>query len=100
MYVTVSDAKKHILVDEYFTDDDTYILSLIKSAEDAVSKRIDRNLSDTLIDGELPDSIRQSILLLVGNWYANREPVSFGSANEIPYTFEYLNNLNKRYEMI
>lgn len=100
MYITVEDAKKQILVDDYYHDDDTYISDLIKAAEEAVSLRIDRNLSDTLIDGELPSSIRQSILLLVGNWYANREPVSFGSANEIPYTFEYLNNLNKRYEMI
>lgn len=97
MYILLEDAKKHLNIDEYFTDDDLYIISLIKAAEDAVSLRIDRKLEDCLVDGELSDSIRHSILLLVGVWYNSREAVSFGGATEIPYTADFLFNLNKCY---
>ena len=34
---------------------------------------------------QLDDSIKQGILLLVGDWYANREPVG-----ELPKSIEYL----------
>ncbi len=37
MYVTLCEAKKHLLVDNSFKDDDEYILALIDIAEDAVS---------------------------------------------------------------
>lgn len=97
--VLLEDAKRHLNVDFYYHDDDTYISSLIKVAEDAVEKRIDRKL-ECIIEknnGELPDTIRHAILLLVGNWYANREPVAFASANPIPYTLEFVFDLNKRY---
>ncbi len=29
MYITINDAKKHLLVDDSFTDDDAYISTLI-----------------------------------------------------------------------
>lgn len=100
MFVTLETAKKHLNLDDYFTEDDNYVISLIKVAEDAVSKRIDRKLDCCLVDGELPDTIKHAILLLVGNWYQNREPVAFTSAAEIPYTFEFLASLNKRYNFV
>lgn len=100
MFVSLEEAKQHLNVDQYFHDDDNYIISLIKVAEDAVSKRIDRKLECCLVDGELPDSIRHAILLLVGNWYQNREPISFTGANELPMSFQWLCDLNKHYHFI
>ena len=41
MYVTLCEAKKHLLVDNSFKDDDEYILALIDIAEDAVSINIE-----------------------------------------------------------
>ena len=38
----------------------------------------------------VPPQIRQAILLLVGHWYAYREPVSTASINGIPFTVDAL----------
>lgn len=100
MYITLTEAKNHINVDFDFHEDDNYIMGLIKAAEEAVSLRIDRKLSDTLIDEQLPDSIRHAVLLLMANWYANREPIALTSANPMPYTFDFLADLNKHYEFV
>ena len=46
MYITLEQAKKHLLVDEDFRADDMYILDLIAVAEDSVSKHLDLALDD------------------------------------------------------
>lgn len=98
MYVKLETAKKHLNLDESFTDDDSYIMLLIKAAEEAVSLHIDKPLVE-LEDsqGKLPPAILQSILLLIGNLYATREPVAYASAVKVPYTLDYLLGLHKYY---
>ncbi len=100
MYITLETAKKHLLVDNAFTDDDAYITTLIQVSEDSVSKHLDIAL-DELEDegGNLPPSVTHAILLMIGNLYQNREPVTFGQVNKIPYTMEYLIGLNKHYSI-
>lgn len=97
MYTTLNQAKKHLQIDVDFTDDDSYITYLIQVAEDAVAQNLDIPLKDLLDDGLLPASITQAILLLVGNLYNNREPISYGTVTKIPYTLEYLVGLYKKY---
>lgn len=100
MYVTLNEAKKHLLVDDSFKDDDLYILQLIQVAEDSVQQHLDIALSDLEKEGgELPPSIYQAILLMIGNLYQNREPVTFGQVNKIPYTLEYLINLYRNFSV-
>lgn len=100
MYVTLQQAKQHLLVDNSFTDDDLYILSLIQVAEDSVEHHLDIALSNLEGEGgELPPSITQAILLMVGNLYQNREPVTFGQVNKIPFTLEYLINLYRNFSV-
>lgn len=99
MYTTLETAKKHLQVDSDFTDDDAYILALIQVAEDAVAQHLDIPLKDLIADGELPSAVKHSILLLVGNLYANREPVAYNSATKVPYTLDYLLGLYKHYYM-
>ncbi|MDR2138262.1 MAG: head-tail connector protein [Tannerella sp.] len=98
MYVTLAEAKRHLLVDGAFTDDDLYIAGLVDVAEDAVEKHLDRRL-ESLTDaaGGLPPAVKSAILLLTGNLYANREPVACTSVNKVPYTFEYLISLYRDY---
>lgn len=98
MYVKLETAKKHLNLDDSFTDDDSYIFLLMKAAEDAVSKHIDKPLVE-LEDsqGELPPAILHSILLLIGNLYATREPVAYTSVVKVPYTLDYLLGLYKHY---
>lgn len=97
MYVTLCEAKKHLLVDNSFKDDDEYILALIDIAEDAVSVNLCLQLDSITVGGELPPAVKAAILLLVGNLYANREPVAYTSVNKVPYTFDYLISLYKNY---
>ena len=97
MYVTLCEAKKHLLVDNSFKDDDEYILALIDVAEDAVSVNLCEKLDSITVGGELTPAVKAAILLLVGNLYANREPVAYTSVNKVPYTFEYLLSLYKNY---
>lgn len=97
MYITLQEAKKHLQIDADFTDDDNYIITLIQVAEDSVSQHLDIALRELLSDGQLPSAVRHSILLMVGNLYANREPVAYTSVVKVPYTLDYLLGLYKRY---
>lgn len=99
MYIALSEAKKHLLIDRDFKEDDEYILALIDTAEEAVSKNLNTQLDSITEGGELPPSVKAAILLLIGNLYANREPVAYTSVNKVPYTFDYLISLNKNYAM-
>ena len=99
MYVTLQQAKKHLNIDDSFTDDDNYILQLIQVAEDAVQKNTDIALSEQLEGGILPPSLTHSILLLVGNLYNNREATSYSLPSEVPYAYKYLINLNRNFEV-
>lgn len=97
MYITLQEAKKHLQIDTDFTADDGYIIALIQVAEDSVAQHLDIALRELLADGELPAAVKHSILLMVGNLYANREPVAFTSVSKVPYTLEYLLGLYKSY---
>lgn len=101
MYILLKDAKQHLNIDNDFHEDDNYILHLIEVAEDAISKRIDKNLCDCVNPktGYLEKSVIQSILLLIGQFYANREATTPTSANEIPIGFNFLCDLNKHYNI-
>lgn len=99
MYVTLEQAKKHLNIDNSFTDDDNYILQLIQVAEDAVEKNTDIALSEQIVDGQLPSTIIHSILLLVGNLYNNREATSYSVPSEVPFAYKYLINLNRNFEV-
>lgn len=98
MYITLCEAKKHLLIDNSFKDDDEYILALIDAAEEAVSLNLCVPLDSISEGGEIPPSVKAAILLLVGNFYANREPVVTGTIKTtIPYSYDYLISLNKNY---
>ena len=98
MYVKLEEAKKHLLLDDSFKDDDLYILGLIDVAEDAVARNLNLKLDELAVDGEFtPPAVIQ---LLIGNLYANREPVSYSSVNKVPYTFDYLISLYKNYKEV
>lgn len=96
--------KNHLNVDKYFSDDDLYIMTLIDVAKETILQYLDQD-EDTLnkiYDKEhnefraLP--LQQAQLLLIGHFYANREAVSFGVPQKVPYGFEYLLQPYKNYD--
>lgn len=98
-YLKLRDIKKHLNIDDYFTDDDLYIEALSNVAEKVVEKHIDLGL-DIVADyngGELPPPLIHAMLLFIGNMYANRESVAFASASEIPLSYQYILDLYKCY---
>ena len=46
---------------------------------------------------DVPETIKQAILLLITNWYVNREPVIEGTVSKIPWTVDALLNQEKVY---
>lgn len=97
MYLSIDDVKRHLLID--FNDDNIYLADLITVAEDAV--KTDLNL-DSLCEiedcsGQLPASVIQAMLLLIGTFYANRESVTYGTPHSVPHAYEYLLDLNRKY---
>lgn len=97
MYITKNEAKRHLNIDEDFHDDDELILTYIQIAEDAVEKHLDRDLKDCTKNGLLFPNIKGAILLLVGTYYANRENVTFGKPQEVPFTLKYLLQLDRKF---
>lgn len=98
MFLTLDLIKKHLNIDEYFTDDDNYLIGLADVAEKVIEKHIDRNLSDMADEeGHLPSPLYHAMLLLVGNMYQSREAVSFTNAIELPLSYNYLLSLYKNY---
>lgn len=97
-YITVEQAKKHLNIDADFHDDDNYIQQLINVAEIAVERHIDYDLKAYVNqDGELSPALIHSMLLFLGNLYANRESVTLNSFSELPLAYNYLLDLFKDY---
>lgn len=104
MYLTLTDAKKHLNIDDSYTGDDEYITELIAVSEDAVQCHLDRSFEDLIKqrikegkEDTLPPAVLHAVRFLVGQLYANREPAAFTSAMEVPYTYGYLISLYRRY---
>lgn len=98
MYLQLDLVKKHLNIDDFFKDDDNYLYYLCSVAQDVVQKHIDNNLSDLQNDrGDLPSPIIHAMLLYIGNMYANRESISYSSINKVPFSYDYLLGLYKKY---
>ena len=99
MFITLDIIKKHLNIDDYYTDDDNYLIGLEHVAEKVVEKHIDKKLSvlcDT--NGDLPTPLVHAMLLFIGNLYQSRESVAFNSSpSEIPLSYSYLLDLYKNY---
>ena len=99
MYLKLYQIKKHLNIDEDFTEDDEYLVDLANVVEFVVAKHIDDNLEELAKSngGELPPPLLHAMLLLLGNYYANRESVAFAGSSEIPLSYSYLLDLYKNY---
>lgn len=96
-YITLEEIKKHLNID--FSDDDLYLTDIVTVAQLSVEKAINSDLSNYEVgDGSLNPMLKHAIKILAGNFYVNREPVSFATPNVIPYTLAYLIRPFKKYQ--
>ena len=99
MYLSLGKIKKHLNLDSDFVEDDNYIMSLAEVAEEIVQRHIGYRFEDVLVDGQLPAPLQHAMLLLIGQFYANREAVTFGSASELPLSYNYILQLFENYDV-
>jgi hypothetical protein len=97
-YLTLDDIKKHLNLDDWFTDDDSYLESLAEVAQVAVEKHLGYSFDDLEYDnGVVPKSVIHAMLLMIGNWYNNRESLSTLTLKEVPLAYQYLLQQFKNY---
>ncbi len=98
MFLQLDLIKKHLNIDESFEDDDDYLIYLAHVAETTVEKHIDNNLSSLANDrGDIPSPLSHAMLLFIGDMYANRESISYSTPHEVPFSYDYLLTLYKKY---
>jgi len=96
-YTTLTAAKAHLNIESDFIEDDAYITSLLNVAELAIQNYCNDDTFSAYTALTAPVTIVQAVYFLVGNFYANRQIVSFAQGVEIPYTFQFLLNPYKNY---
>jgi uncharacterized phage protein (predicted DNA packaging) len=99
--VKLEEAKLQCHVELEDTTDDALLTKYIKSAEQAVLRHLGYTDVADLVNREpsleVPEPVRQAVLLLVATWYGSRETVTYGSVTEMPNCYDYLVNLFRNY---
>jgi hypothetical protein len=95
-YTTLEALKAQLNIETTFTDDDTYMTTIISVVERAVKDYCDGGL-DTYTDLTMPETVKHATLFLGAHLYINRTMVSFGTGLEIPYSFSFLLDFYKVY---
>lgn len=81
--------KKHLNVDEVYTDDDEYIRELVHISIVSIAQYLNRPIDKEPYD-EVEAPIQHAIRIMVAQLYAHREPTTSNAVNKIPYTLDYL----------
>lgn len=94
-YVELSELKQHLNVD--FDLDDEYIRSLIVPVQLSIESYLNEPLETFVKDGKIDRRIWHAIRILVANYYANREEITFAAPHIIPGHVTLLLQPLKRY---
>lgn len=101
-YVDLQLAKRHLNVEDEFTEDDEYIKLLVSVAEEKVAKELCVSVEDlATIDGgkEIPTPLKQAILLSVGGYYEFREEITAVQSRPLEQGVKYLTALYRDYSL-
>lgn len=92
--ITIEELHQQCRVDH--DDEDDLLLGYAAAARENIQMYLDRTIYDGAVPSDDPcgvlfnKSIRQAILLLVGQWYAHREATSNLTLNQVPFGFYHL----------
>lgn len=86
--------KRHLNIDIDFNEDDEYIMSLASVGKEIVERHTNKHFDEYTI---VPQPLVQVILLLIGNFYANREEVMYASTSKLPHSVDYILGMYKNY---
>lgn len=102
IYVDIQLVKRHLNVEEEFTEDDIYIETLIDVAEEKVAKELCVTVEGlATIDGgkSIPAPLKHAILLSIGGYYANREEITMVQSRPLEQGVKYLTSLYRNYSL-
>lgn len=100
-YITVSQLKHHLQIDQDWDEDNSYLLHLIDASENIVAKAINKPLYACVTqEGILPPSITHSILLVAGSLFENRESVAPVQMHKVPHSLDWLLGLDRHYHIM
>ena len=90
--VTLEQVKDHLRLSPSMTAQDNHLKLLIRAARRAIENDISRTIFATHPDVEAHELpvVQEAALLLIGQWYWKREPVSEKAMKEIPNTIGWL----------
>lgn len=99
IYIDLETIKRHLNLDEDYDAEDDYLYQLSEAALTAIENHIDTPLEYFVdsVSGRLDPALVQAALLLIANFYENRESVAFAQSYRIPHGYEYLLNQFIRY---
>lgn len=95
-YATLDMAKRHLRIEDAFTEDDAYIEALIDVAEERVAAELCMEVDDMskiTKDGSLPATLLHAILLTIGAYYTNREDITTVQTKPLEYGVKHLTQL-------
>lgn len=97
--ISLSLLKKNLNIDQSFTDDDALLVHIIEVAEEAVKKDLDLEDEKDMYDeyDNYKPSVLHAIMLFAGNLYNNREATNTLNIHEVPLSYHYLVQQNKKY---
>ncbi|RDH41600.1 head-tail connector protein [Zooshikella ganghwensis] len=92
--LTLTEVKRHVVVDDDDDLHDEYLQLLIEAAIAAFNQYTERELVEQPANDKqvaLSADIKIGLLLMIGHWFANRESVVVGTiSNELPFTTQFL----------
>ena len=101
-YATLEMAKRHLNIEDAFTDDDHYIEALIDVAEEKVAAELCMDVDGMASinkNGSLPAPLIQAILLTIGAYYTNREDITTVQTRPLEYGVKYLTQLYRNFTL-
>lgn len=101
-YATLEMAKRHLNIEDVFTDDDHYIEALIDVAEEKVAAELCMDVDGMASinkNGSLPSPLIHAILLTIGAYYTNREDITTVQTRPLEYGVKYLTQLYRNFTL-
>ena len=90
-FLTLADIKAQARIEPEDTSEDTYLLLLGRAAERKVFNDTQRTYDEIVAKwGVWPEDLTLAALLLVTNWYKNRESTTNQSMSVVPYGYDGL----------
>lgn len=86
--ITIEQIRLHLRIDG--TDEDAYLAALLLAAVEYIEK-----MTTIPHSADYPHTLRHAALLLIGNWYQNREGVSDKPLSQVPLAFQMLIGINR-----